>query len=133
MTKMSFGVACIGIILLAVTLQETNFYPVIIVSLAIFGFFGLGSFPLTLELAVEETFPADPVISEAFIHMSGQAQAILFILLGNVMHWDPDREMMNTQVCMDQSLALDSQGAVKPWDFTPYYYFLMAIGFLGAR
>ena len=21
---------------------------------------------------------------------------------------------------------------MKPWDYTPYYYFLMAIGFLGA-
>ena len=45
------------------------------------------------------------MISEAFIHMSGQAQAILFILLGNVMHWDPDREMMDTQVCMVRKMV----------------------------
>ena len=55
---------------------------------------------------MQETYPADPVFSEAFIHMSGQAQAIFFILVGNIMHWDPDEKMLNTQVCKVRNLMI---------------------------
>jgi len=130
--KVAFSLACIGMIFLSVALRQTNFFPGIIAALILYGFFGLGAFPLTLELAVEETYPADPVFSEAFIHMSGQAQAIFFILVGNIMHWDPDEKMLNTQVCKDLSGNPDSPGAVDPWDYTPYYYLVMTFGFLGA-
>jgi hypothetical protein len=38
---------------LCLALRESSFYWVILVSLVIFGFFGMGIFPLVLELSVE--------------------------------------------------------------------------------
>jgi len=132
MAKTAFSMSTVGIILLCISLLQTNLYPMIIFSLCIFGFFGLGGFPISLELAVEETFPADPVFSEAFIHMAGQAQAVFFILVGNVMHWDPDKKMLETQVCKDLTAQDSSPGAVDPWDYTPYFYLVMSTGFTAA-
>jgi hypothetical protein len=40
---------------LCLALRESSFYWVILVSLVIFGFFGMGIFPLVLELSVEVT------------------------------------------------------------------------------
>jgi hypothetical protein len=40
---------------LCLALRESSFYGVILVSLVIFGFFGMGIFPLVLELSVEVT------------------------------------------------------------------------------
>ena len=34
----------------------------------------LNIYIIIIEVQVEESYPADPVISEAFIHMCGQAQ-----------------------------------------------------------
>ena len=53
MVKIAFSMSSIGIIFLCVALRQTNFFPGIMAALVIFGFFGLGAFPLTLELAVE--------------------------------------------------------------------------------
>ena len=33
------------------------------------------------NVKVEESYPADPVISEAFIHMCGQAQVVIVIII----------------------------------------------------
>ena len=51
--KVSWPLAAISAIFLVVSLRFTNFYPAIVISLMGFGFFGLGAFPLCLELAVE--------------------------------------------------------------------------------
>ena len=89
--KVSWPLAAMSAIFLVMSLRFADAFPAILVSLMGFGFFGLGAFPLCLELAVEvrkrqgrgssrsgsstqflqETFPCDPVISEAFTHASG--------------------------------------------------------------
>ena len=125
--KLSFALSSIGLLMLSLALRHPDALPAIFASLTLFGFFGLGAFPLTLELAVEESYPADPVYSEAFIHISGQGQAIAFILLGNVMHWQPTLRILEHQVCL-----VEGEGAVKPWDYTPYLYLVMMEAFFGA-
>jgi len=124
-TKLSFSLSTMGIIFLTMALRKPDIYWAILLCLSMFGFFGLGAFPIILELAVEESYPADPVISEAFIHMCGQAQAIALILLGNVMVWDPTEEMLLVQKC-----RVSDDGLLQPYDYTPYFYFLMAAGFV---
>merc|ERR1712226_1230799 len=119
-SKACFALSTLGVIFLTMALRKPDQYWAILITLGIFGFFGLGTFPLILELAVEESFPADPVISEAFIHMCGQAQAIGMILLGNVMVWEPSKQILQVHQC--------SEGLVEPWDYTPYFYFLMVAG-----
>jgi len=124
-TKLSFSLSTMGIIFLTMALRKPDIYWAVLLCLSIFGFFGLGAFPIILELAVEESYPADPVISEAFIHMCGQAQAIGLILLGNVMVWEPSQDMLNVQKCRSSD-----DGLLEPYDYTPYYYFLMVAGFV---
>lgn len=43
------------------------------ISTGLFGLFGVGAYPIGLELAVEATYPVEESISTAFIFMSGLA------------------------------------------------------------
>ena len=52
-TKVAMPLSAMAATLLCVALRFDNFYVPILLSLMCFGFFGLGSFPLILELAVE--------------------------------------------------------------------------------
>ena len=52
-TKVTLPLSAMAATLLSVALRFDNFYVPIVLSLMCFGFFGLGSFPLILELAVE--------------------------------------------------------------------------------
>ena len=51
--KVAFPLAAIFGIFIVMSLRFADVYPAILISLMGFGFFGLGSFPLCLELAVE--------------------------------------------------------------------------------
>ena len=51
--KVSWPLAAISAIFLVLSLRFADVYPAILISLMGFGFFGLGAFPLCLELAVE--------------------------------------------------------------------------------
>lgn len=42
------------------------------IACGLFGFFGVGAYPIGLELAVEATYPVEESISTAFIFMSGE-------------------------------------------------------------
>ena len=69
--KGAYSISCIFMIVLCLSLRESGLLPVVIICLAMVGAAGMGPFPLLLELAVEEAYPADPVFTEALIHMSG--------------------------------------------------------------
>ena len=98
----------------------------------------------------QETFPIDPVISEAFTHatglvscslvllrehrpllLAGNVAAVFLILIGNVMHWEPTQRINKHQVCND-----GTDVSVKAWDYSPFYYLIMvgavgiAVGFI---
>ena len=98
----------------------------------------------------QETFPIDPVISEAFTHatglvscstegrteyrpllLAGNVAAVFLILIGNVMHWEPTERINKHQVCND-----GTDVSVKAWDYSPFYYLIMvgavgiAVGFI---
>jgi len=122
-TKVAMPLAATFGVFLAMSLRYADFYPAIVLSLMGFGFCGLGSFPIVLELAVEESYPKDPVISEAFIHASGNVQGLILILLCNELHWKPNSRIIDKQVCGEGS-------GVEAWDYTPFYYFIM-VGALG--
>ena len=44
----------------------------ILISTCLFGVFGIGGYPVGLELSVEATYPVEETISTAFIFMSGE-------------------------------------------------------------
>jgi len=123
-TKFFMPLSALSGIALVISLRYDRAYPAIVLSLMGFGFCGLGSFPLVLELGVEESFPSDPVISEAFVHASGQLVGLIMILLGNVMHWKPNSRILDAQVCSEE------EGLIEPWDYTPFYYLIECGAFL---
>ena len=100
--KFSFGlssIACIGLLL---CLRLPDIFGLILLFAFLFGFFGVSSYPLFLELAVEDAYPLDPVISEVEIqsnvskitillkvtmHLPGQIYSFVVILLGNSLYW----------------------------------------------
>ena len=56
-----------------------------------FGLFGYAAFPMSLELAVEESYPIDASISEACVHIVSNSSAIFLVLLGKVTSLDCKR------------------------------------------
>ena len=86
--KISYSIASIAMISLLLCLRKPHLYPLILVFGAIFGFFGLSCFPLSMELAVEEAFPLDPVFTEVTTHLPGQVYGFLLILLSNSLNWE---------------------------------------------
>ena len=51
----------------------------------------------------------------------------MLILLGNAAHWSPSPEMAAVEQCSQGGGGAGGGGAVQPWDYTPYYYILMAM------
>lgn len=78
-----------------------------------FGFFGVGGFPLGLELGVEATYPVEETISTAFILMSGQLQAIILVFLIGAFSTTQKPEYENLQNC-----NLDPDADISARDYT---------------
>ena len=68
--KVAFSICCLSVIGLCLTLREPSLLPLLTI-LSLIGATGLGTFPLILELAVEEAYPANPIYTEAMIHIMG--------------------------------------------------------------
>ena len=67
--KIGFALACISTIIMMMALNTYENLWVIMLGFAGFGFFGYAAYPMSLELAVEESYPTDASISEAFMHI----------------------------------------------------------------
>ena len=79
---------------------------------SLFGFFGVGGYPIGLELAVEATYPVEQTISTAFIFLSGQLQGIVVIAVVGALSTQLKPEYEDIQVCSDNSdtVAKDYSG-----------------------
>ena len=112
--KVFYCMASIVCIALMLILREPNLLFPTMGLLMLFGFFSIGCFPLSLELAAEETFPLDPVYAETLMHFPAQFLALVLIPLCNTLTWD----FIGTD---------DTCGeGIRPWDYTPFFYYLMA-------
>ena len=113
--KISYCISSLAFITLMLLLREPEVFPAIMCALSVVGFFGIGCFPLSLELSVEETFPLDPVYSETAIHFPAMTYAFVLINICNNLNWEQSQTVSDT--CGD---------AIQPLDYTPYFYYLMA-------
>jgi hypothetical protein len=50
------------------------------------GFFGFAGFALSLELAVEVTYPMETAMSECMVHTIGQIFSVLLVIVGNQLY-----------------------------------------------
>lgn len=79
---------------------------------SLFGFFGVGGYPIGLELAVEATYPVEETISTAFIFLSGQLQGVVLLLIIDGLATDQKPEYAGIQNCND----------VKPRDYSSEFF-----------
>ncbi|KAB7506440.1 Uncharacterized protein Anas_06425 [Armadillidium nasatum] len=75
-----FGAAALSAIVLFEFFLVSDKEAVIIIFAILFGTFGVGLFPVGLELAVEATYPVEESITSAFIYLTGQIIGIVMIL-----------------------------------------------------
>ncbi|XP_045126687.1 uncharacterized protein B0416.5-like [Portunus trituberculatus] len=98
-TKLFYGCAAI----FAIFMMEMFLVPgqptLVAIACGLFGFFGVGVYPIGLELAVETTFPVEESISTAFIFMSGQAQGVIIIGMVTLLSRDQLAKYSHLEVC----------------------------------
>ena len=99
MLKVSYCASTTCLIGGLLLLREQHLLPVLLTALGLFGLFGVGCLPLSLELAAEETFPLQPAFSETLIHVPGQLYGAVLVALCNQLN-SPKRNL--------QPLALTS-------------------------
>lgn len=122
--KVIYGLACISTILLVMALNTYGKLWWIALGFGGFGFFGYAAFPMSLELAAEETYPIDASFSEACVHIVSNSTAIVLVLLGNVMYFQFDGILPPNQCLKGKEVG------VEPRDYTPYYYVIMSMCFV---
>ena len=74
--KVAFGLASISTILMIMAINTYDRLWWVALGFGGFGFFGYAAFPMSLELAVEESYPIDASISEACVHIQSNSSAI---------------------------------------------------------
>ncbi|KAF2356546.1 Major facilitator superfamily [Trinorchestia longiramus] len=119
--KLCYGCASIcGIVMLEFFLVPDS-EALILVFSALFGFFGVGGYPIGLELAVEATYPVEETISTAFIFLSGQVQGVVLIALVGVLQDDMQPQFADVQVCSNGS------DDIVPKDYSKSIVMLMCV------
>ncbi|XP_058852597.1 solute carrier family 49 member A3-like isoform X2 [Acipenser ruthenus] len=80
-TKISFCLAALASIAFAVVSQMRIQGIAVAVVSSLFGMFGFAIYPISMELAVECSYPIGEATSAGLIFISGQIQGIIFIML----------------------------------------------------
>ncbi|XP_078587556.1 solute carrier family 49 member A3-like [Branchiostoma floridae x Branchiostoma japonicum] len=83
--KVSYAMAGIGFVVLAVLTRYRNLDAVMVVAAGIFGFFGFALYPISLELAVEVSYPVAEATSAGLLVVSGQIQGIILVFLAQAL------------------------------------------------
>lgn len=121
-TKISYGIATIFNIIMMEMFMVPGQPAVLAIFMGLFGFFGIGAYPIGLELAVEATYPVEESISTAFIFMSGQVQGVLIIFLVSYLARDPKPEYAKIEVC---TAGINSD--ILPKDYTVSLMAIMSL------
>lgn len=115
--------ALMGIAMMEFYLQPHQGAAILIFS-SLFGFFGVGGYPIGLELAVEATYPVEETISTAFIFLSGQLQGAVMIALIGWLSTEQKPQFEHLQVCNDGD---HGDNGITPKDYSMSMVALMCI------
>lgn len=121
-TLLFYGFAAIFCIVMLEMFMVPGQPAIVAVSAGLFGFFGLGSYPIGLELAVEATYPVEESISTAFIFLSGQILGVAIISLVTLLAQDQRPEFADIQVC-----TKDPESEIVPKDYTVSLMVVMSL------
>lgn len=112
-TKLCYGAATIFAIVMLEMFMVPGQPELVATFTGLFGFFGVGAYPIGLELAVEATYPVEESISTAFIFMSGQFQGVLIIALVTLLGREQKPQFENIETCTKRGNA-----DIEPKDYT---------------
>ena len=98
--KVSFALAVVAGIVFTQLALHPHLQAFIIIVCLVFGFMGLATYPVGLELSAECSYPVSETTSTGLIVLSGQVQSTIFILLMTYLgrELQPGDEAMKTQV-----------------------------------
>ncbi|XP_063613538.1 solute carrier family 49 member A3-like [Penaeus indicus] len=120
-TKLCYGVATIFAIVMLEMFMVPGQPELVATFTGLFGFFGVGAYPIGLELAVEATYPVEESISTAFIFMSGQFQGVLIIALVTLLGREQKPQFEDIETCTKSGNA-----EIEPMDYTVSLMVIMA-------
>lgn len=112
-TKVCYGAATIFAIVMLEMFMVPGQPELVATFTGLFGFFGVGAYPIGLELAVEATYPVEESISTAFIFMSGQLQGVLIIALVTLLGRKQKPQFEDIETCTKSGNA-----DIEPKDYT---------------
>ncbi|XP_068236424.1 solute carrier family 49 member A3-like isoform X2 [Palaemon carinicauda] len=121
-TKICYGIAAIMSVIMLEMFMVPHQPAVIATFTGLFGFFGIGAYPIGLELAVEATYPVDQTISTAFIFMSGQLQGVVIIALTGFLARPQKSQYIDIQVCTKSDIS-----HIEPKDYTVSLMAIMSL------
>ncbi|KAG7156128.1 Solute carrier family 49 member A3-like, partial [Homarus americanus] len=119
-TKVTYGLATVLAIILMEMFMVPHQHALVALFMGLFGFFGVGAYPIGLELAVETTYPVEESISTAFIFMSGQAQGMIIIAMVTFLAREEKPEYSDLEVCT-KGISSDSMES-EPQDYTVFFH-----------
>ncbi|XP_002739698.1 solute carrier family 49 member A3-like [Saccoglossus kowalevskii] len=115
-TKIAMVIGVSSIIVFEMILVIPDIEPVLIVLASLSGFGILASVPLTLELAVETTYPIAQATSAGLIIVSGHIQGIAYTFIMQALKRPLPEYKIKTQTCVQN--ATSSQDKELPQDMT---------------
>jgi len=118
-TKVSMVTCFIFIGLMPYVLQLPNQTPGIITTCILFGIFGLGCYPICLDLIIECTYPINEAIGTAFIFLSSALQGVILMVAENHLSENLSNEEMKIQVCVETTDDW-TKGHQQPQNYSNY-------------
>ncbi|XP_053379962.1 solute carrier family 49 member A3-like [Mercenaria mercenaria] len=116
--KISFGLACLAVIAFTQVTRQRDQHIWVAVTSALFGGFALVIYPVSLELAVEVTFPVAAATSSGLCIITGSTQGIGIMFAMQFLA----RPLPNWERNLESGCLQD--GAFNPQDFTYSYLWM---------
>ncbi|XP_069623767.1 solute carrier family 49 member A3 isoform X2 [Ranitomeya imitator] len=79
--KISFALTALTVIVFAVVSNLKKVAPLLVVICSLLGFFGFAIYPISMELAVECSYPVGEGSSTGLAFISGQVQGLIYMVL----------------------------------------------------
>ncbi|XP_073405739.1 solute carrier family 49 member A3-like [Dendrobates tinctorius] len=79
--KISFALTALNVIVFAVASNLKKVAPLLVVICSLLGFFGFAIYPISMELAVECSYPVGEGSSTGLAFISGQVQGLIYMVL----------------------------------------------------
>ncbi|XP_021355956.1 major facilitator superfamily domain-containing protein 7-a-like [Mizuhopecten yessoensis] len=127
--KVSFAMAIVFAVGFMEVSRLRDQEALIAASICVFGMFGFALYPISLEMAVEITYPVAEATSSGLLVVSGQVQGIIMILVAQVLAQPlPATEMQYSRCVV--GCGADAADGFTPQDWTDPIIFMLCYGTL---